>query len=255
MPIRAQSQFAAPPHKPMIEHHNTIVIITARMSAHGLPGLPMADVAGQPLVIRACRAAAAANPGHVLVATPDMPIAEALRASGGDAMMSRPRTPGHVNLAADTLALRDPDGRFTHVLLLDVASATGFDDLALRRSLAGLTNDTVDVVATAHWQEQARDIAISALGADREVAMLRGIEIVEDGRAGWQIQPVLSFRRVALDRLAAVLDKSTSPTPHSLVVALDAGLKVAVVQSDRPAMVVDSMPALEALRVEMKDKT
>lgn len=254
MPIRAQSQFAAPLLKPMIEHNNTIVIVTARMSAHGLPGLPMADVAGQPLLIRACRAAASANLGQVLVATPDMPIAEAMRAVGLDAMMSRPRHQGPVILAAEALSLRDPDNRFTHVLLLDVASATGFDHLTLRRSLAGLTNDTVDMVATANLQANASDIALSALGADREVALLRGVETAESPRDGWQLQPLLSFRRSALDRLAAALAVASNPRPHDLAVARDAGLRVAVVQSDRPAKVIDSMPALEALRMEMKDK-
>jgi 3-deoxy-manno-octulosonate cytidylyltransferase (CMP-KDO synthetase) len=48
-----------------------IVIIPARMAATRLPGKPLADIAGESMIVRVMRRAAAAGVGEVVVAAGD----------------------------------------------------------------------------------------------------------------------------------------------------------------------------------------
>ena len=74
-------QFAAPSLKPMIENQNTIVVIPARMASTRLPGKPLADIHGLPMIVHVWKRAVEANVGQVLVAAAEVEIAEVGRAS------------------------------------------------------------------------------------------------------------------------------------------------------------------------------
>ncbi|HEY8334294.1 MAG TPA: 3-deoxy-manno-octulosonate cytidylyltransferase, partial [Tardiphaga sp.] len=52
----------------MLETH-TLVLIPARMAATRLPGKPLLDIAGLPMIVHVLRQAAAAGIGRVAVAT------------------------------------------------------------------------------------------------------------------------------------------------------------------------------------------
>ena len=60
-----------------------IVIIPARMAATRLPGKPLADIEGLPMIVRVLRQAQAAGVGPVAVAAGDAEIVEAVTAAGG----------------------------------------------------------------------------------------------------------------------------------------------------------------------------
>src|SRR5690349_4454033 len=62
---------------------NPIILIPARMAATRLPGKPLADIAGAPMIVRVLRQAEAAGAGPVAVAAGDPEIVEAVRAAGG----------------------------------------------------------------------------------------------------------------------------------------------------------------------------
>lgn len=94
----------------MIEQQNTIVVIPARLSARRLPGKPLADIWGEPMIVHVWRRAMEAKIGHVLVAAGDLPIAEAVRAAGGDAITTEANLPSGSDRVAAALALRDPQG-------------------------------------------------------------------------------------------------------------------------------------------------
>ena len=86
--------------------------------------------------------------GHVLVAAGDLPIAEAVRAAGGDAIMTEPNLPSGSDRVAAALALRDPQARYTYVVNLQGDLPT-IDPLSVQRCLAGLTNESVDISTVA----------------------------------------------------------------------------------------------------------
>ncbi|HUW98922.1 MAG TPA: 3-deoxy-manno-octulosonate cytidylyltransferase [Acidiferrobacter sp.] len=64
------------------------VVIPARFGATRLPGKPLRDVAGRPLIVRVYERALASGADSVTVATDDVRIAEAVRKVGGDVVMT-----------------------------------------------------------------------------------------------------------------------------------------------------------------------
>ncbi len=66
-----------------------LIVIPARMQASRLPGKPMADIAGEPMIVHVWRRAMAAEVGRVVVATDTEEIVRAIRAAGGEAVMTR----------------------------------------------------------------------------------------------------------------------------------------------------------------------
>ena len=70
------------------------VIIPARHASTRLPGKPLADVAGKPMVVRVAERAIEAGAARVVVATDDLAIAGAIELAGGEAAMT---PPDHVN--------------------------------------------------------------------------------------------------------------------------------------------------------------
>jgi 3-deoxy-manno-octulosonate cytidylyltransferase (CMP-KDO synthetase) len=65
------------------------VVIPARYASTRFPGKPLADLAGKPMVVRVCERAQASGAATVHVATDDARIAEAVRAQGFKALMTR----------------------------------------------------------------------------------------------------------------------------------------------------------------------
>ena len=72
----------------MLQTRN-LVLIPARMAATRLPGKPLLDIAGLPMVVHVLRRAEAAQIGRVAVATDTPEIAEVVKAHGGEAVMTR----------------------------------------------------------------------------------------------------------------------------------------------------------------------
>ena len=73
---------------PMTETR-TLVLIPARMAATRLPGKPLLDIAGLPMIVHVLRRAEAAEIGRVAVATDTPEIAAVVKSHGGEAVMTR----------------------------------------------------------------------------------------------------------------------------------------------------------------------
>ncbi|UTH72773.1 3-deoxy-manno-octulosonate cytidylyltransferase [Chromobacterium sp. IIBBL 290-4] len=83
-----------------------IVVIPARMASSRLPGKPLADIAGKPMVVRVAERAAQSRAGRVIVATDHADILAACQAHGVDAVMTREdHASGTDRLAEVTAAL------------------------------------------------------------------------------------------------------------------------------------------------------
>ena len=82
------------------------VIIPARYASSRFPGKPLAELAGKPMVVRVCECGVKSGAASVHVATDDARIAEAVRAHGHAALMTRPdHASGTDRLAEAALAL------------------------------------------------------------------------------------------------------------------------------------------------------
>lgn len=66
-----------------------IVCIPARLEATRLPGKPLADIHGRPMIVHVWERAMAAEVGRVVVATDSEDVATAVRLAGGEAVMTR----------------------------------------------------------------------------------------------------------------------------------------------------------------------
>jgi 3-deoxy-manno-octulosonate cytidylyltransferase (CMP-KDO synthetase) len=89
---------------------NPIVVIPARMAATRLPGKPLADIAGRPMIAHVLDRAREARIGPVLVACGEQEIAAAVTAAGGRAVLTDPALPSGSDRAQAALDLCDPEG-------------------------------------------------------------------------------------------------------------------------------------------------
>ena len=68
---------------------DVLILIPARMAATRLPGKPLLDIAGLPMIVHVLRRAQAAQLGPVVVATDNEAIAACVEKAGGRAVMTR----------------------------------------------------------------------------------------------------------------------------------------------------------------------
>src|SRR5690606_32471936 len=97
---------------------SAIVIIPARLAATRLPGKPLADVVGKPLIVHVLERAVEAGVGPVVVACCDRPVAEAVERAGGRAVMTAPDHPSGSDRIHEALQTVDPEGRHEIVVNL-----------------------------------------------------------------------------------------------------------------------------------------
>jgi 3-deoxy-manno-octulosonate cytidylyltransferase (CMP-KDO synthetase) len=125
------------------------VIIPARFGSSRLPGKPLLDLGGKPMVVRVLELAAQAGASFAMVATDDERVVETVTAAGGEAMLTSPEhQTGTDRLAEVARRLRlDPE--------LVVVNLQG-DEPALPPDLLGKVAETL-------WQDP--EAALSTLAA------------------------------------------------------------------------------------------
>ena len=95
-----------------------LIVIPARMASTRLPGKPLADIAGMPMIVRVCELARASNCGPVLVAAAEQSIVDVVTRAGFDAILTDPALPSgsdRVHAAAETY---DSPGTFDAIINL-----------------------------------------------------------------------------------------------------------------------------------------
>lgn len=123
------------------------VVIPARYASTRLPGKPLADIAGKPMVVRVCDAAARSRPGEIVVATDDRRVLEAVAAHGYPAMLTRPDHPSGTDRIAEVARAR---GWRDDEIVVNVQGDEPLIDPALIATVAqALASDAKAAVATA----------------------------------------------------------------------------------------------------------
>ncbi|MGX1178823.1 3-deoxy-manno-octulosonate cytidylyltransferase [Pseudomonas alloputida] len=86
------------------------IVIPARFGSTRLPGKPLADIAGKPMVQHVYeRALQVSNANDVVIATDDERVAEAVRAFGGKYVMTSPDHPSGTDRLAEVMREVDAD--------------------------------------------------------------------------------------------------------------------------------------------------
>src|SRR5215472_11176986 len=89
---------------------NPLILIPARMASTRLPGKPLADIAGEAMIVRVWRRACAANAGPVIVAAAEREIADAIERVGGRAILTDPDLPSGSDRIFRALEMVDREG-------------------------------------------------------------------------------------------------------------------------------------------------
>ncbi len=124
-----------------------IVVIPARMASTRLPGKPLADIHGLPMIVHVLRRAEAAAIGPVLVACAEAEIKAAVERAGGRAVLTRPDHPSGSDRIHEALALADPQRRHDVVVNLQ-GDLPMVDPALLHAVLAPLADPAVDIAST-----------------------------------------------------------------------------------------------------------
>src|SRR5947209_8506348 len=88
-----------------------LIMIPARMASTRLPGKPLADIAGEPMIVHVMRRAQAARLGPVVVATDSEVIAASVEKAGGRAIMTRADHVSGSDRIFEALQAADPEER------------------------------------------------------------------------------------------------------------------------------------------------
>jgi 3-deoxy-manno-octulosonate cytidylyltransferase (CMP-KDO synthetase) len=123
---------------------NPIVIIPARLAATRLPGKPLADIHGRPMLLHVAERARSAAIGPVVIAGADPAIIAAAEAGGFRAIMTDPALPSGSDRVFAALERHDPDGAFDVVVNLQGDFPT-IDPAHLRAALAPLADPAIDI--------------------------------------------------------------------------------------------------------------
>ena len=96
----------------------SVVVIPARMASTRLPGKPLADIHGRPMIAWMVDIARAANAGPILVAAAEEEVAEAALKAGANVTLTDPDLPSGSDRVFAALEAFDPERRFEVVVNL-----------------------------------------------------------------------------------------------------------------------------------------
>ena len=123
---------------------NPIVLLPARMASKRLPGKPLAEIGGKPMIVHVLERAEAAAIGPVVVACGEPEIADAVERAGGRAVLTRPDHASGSDRIFEALQAVDPAGKHDAVVNLQGDLPT-IDAALPARALALLADPAVDV--------------------------------------------------------------------------------------------------------------
>ncbi|MGB7433064.1 MAG: 3-deoxy-manno-octulosonate cytidylyltransferase [Ahrensia sp.] len=155
------------PHAP---ENRTLIMIPARMASTRLPGKPLADIGGKPMIVQVADRAAEAGFARdaIIVATDTEAIAHAVDKAGYRAVMTRENHPSGSDRIYEALEKVDPDGTFDRIVNLQGDLPTLDPQLISR--VAGLLDDAHCDIATlgceiTHEEEKTNPNVVKIVGA------------------------------------------------------------------------------------------
>ncbi|MDA9502092.1 3-deoxy-manno-octulosonate cytidylyltransferase [Bradyrhizobium sp. CCBAU 11357] len=234
-----------------------LVLIPARMAATRLPGKPLADIAGLPMIVHVLRRAEAAAIGRVAVATDTDEIASVVTAHGGEAVMTRGDHPSGSDRIHEAMQKLDPEGKAEIVINLQGDFPT-ITPQTIREVLPPFDDPAVDIVTLAsqiHTEEE--DLApsvVKAIGSPIGPKRLRALYFTR-ATAPYGHGPryhhigLYAYRRAALERFVS-LPPSPLERQESLeqLRAVEAGMRIDIMIVDSVPRGVDTPPDLETAR-------
>jgi 3-deoxy-manno-octulosonate cytidylyltransferase (CMP-KDO synthetase) len=234
-----------------------LVLIPARMASTRLPGKPLLDIAGLPMIVHVLRRAEASAIGRVAVATDAAEIAAAVTAHGGEVVMTRADHPSGSDRIYEAMRKLDAEARAEIVVNLQGDFPTILPD-HIRDVLAPLEDPAVDIATLAaeiHTEEEALNPnVVKAVGTPIGPRRLRALYFTRataphgDGPRYHHVG-LYAYRRAALERFVG-LPPSPLEVQEKLeqLRALEAGMRIDIMLADTVPRGVDTPADLQSTR-------
>ncbi len=235
-----------------------LVLIPARMAATRLPGKPLLDIAGMPMIVHVLRRAEAAQIGRVAVATDTPEIAAAVTSGGFEAVMTRSDHPSGSDRIYEAVGKLDPRAEAEIVVNLQGDFPTILPN-NIRSVLGPLADPAVDIATLAaeiHTEEESTNPnVVKVVGSPVSAGRLRALYFTR-ATAPWGDGPryhhvgLYAYRRAALERFVAL---APSPLERQEKLeqlrALEAGMRIDVTIVDAVPRGVDTPEDLMRTRL------
>lgn len=223
---------------------SVLILIPARMASTRLPGKPLADIAGRPMVVHVADRARQSGLGRVVVATDSPEVADAARAHGHEAVMTDTKHQSGSDRVFEALQTLDPEGKIESIINLQGDLPT-IDPAVIQAALAPLDDPAVDIgtlgVEIVDEEEKTTSSVVKIVGSPVSATRLRALYFTR-ATAPWGEGPlyhhvgIYAWRRAALERFVS-LGQSVLEKRESLeqLRALEAGMRI-------DAEIVNSVP-------------
>ncbi|PCI02815.1 MAG: 3-deoxy-manno-octulosonate cytidylyltransferase [Hyphomicrobiales bacterium] len=239
-----------------------LILIPARMASTRLPGKPLADIAGKPMIVRVWECALAAGIGRPVVATDSAEVLQAVEAHGGEAVMTREDHQSGSDRIWEAVTKIDPQGNAEFIInvqgdLPTIEGKTIVESLApLRESDADIATLATEITGEA---ERTNPNVVKVIGTPIGENRLRALYFTR-ASAPYGDGPLYHHIGLYAYRRAA-LEKFVSLPPSSLEIrekleqlrALEAGMRIDVALVDAVPLGVDTPEDLEKARLAFVD--
>ncbi len=244
---------------------NPLIVIPARMASSRLPGKPLADIGGAPMIVQVMRRAEEADLGRVVVAAAEKEIADAVTAAGGEAVLTDPDLPSGSDRIWQAVNELDPQGR--HSIIINVqGDLPTLDPALIRVAYEALIRPGADISTLAaiitdpHERENPNVVkAVAAFpdAAKGETPFARALYFTR-ATAPWGEGPLYhhiglyGYRREALSRFVGMPPSQLEQREKlEQLRALEAGMSIEVALVDTVPLGVDTPADLEKARIAL----
>jgi 3-deoxy-manno-octulosonate cytidylyltransferase (CMP-KDO synthetase) len=215
----------------------TLILIPARMASTRLPGKPLADIGGRPMIVRVADQAKAANIGRVVVATDTKSVFDAVQSFGYEAVMTREDHQSGSDRIFEALQTLDPLKEIECIVNVQGDLPT-IDPAIIARAIAPLSDPAVDIATLAaeitREEERTNENVVKIVGTNLSPSRVRALYFTR-ATAPWGQGPLYhhiglyAYTRAALTRFVAL-----GPSPLEQrerleqLRALEAGMRIDV---------------------------
>ncbi len=233
-----------------------IILIPARLASTRLPGKPLADIHGEPMIVRVLKRAQSAGVGEAVVATDSEAVAAAVEKAGGRAVMT---AAGHVS-GSDRIfeALEDIDPERRYGIVINVqGDLPTIDPADIRAALKVLDDPAVDIATLAAEIADPAELTnphvVKAIGEPVRHHHFRAKTFTRADATGpgphYHHIGLYAYRRQALERFVK-LAPSANELREKLeqLRALDAGMRIDVAVVKSVPLGVDTPEDLDKAR-------
>ena len=240
-----------------------LILIPARMASTRLPGKPLADIGGRPMIVHVAARASESGVGRVVVATDAPAIFEAVRKNGFEAVMTRADHESGSDRIFEALQRLDPN-RNVDVVVNVQGDLPTVEPGVIRSALAPLEEAAVDIatlgVEIVRDEEKTNPNVVKIVGSPLNESRLRALYFTRaTAPAGegplYHHVGLYAYRRAALERFVSLAPSYLERREKlEQLRALEAGMRIDAEIVRSVPLGVDTQDDLERARTLLSDR-